>query len=135
MNYKPYSIEAEEALIGALLINPDDIPVITTILSPDAFYLDKNRIVYEAILVLAHENISVTFLTLSNHLHQTDSLDKIGGDAGIIAYINTVPNADNTLRFANVVLNLYRQRQMESDQQESRPVSVVLAEPATAEHR
>lgn len=93
----PQSIEAEEALLGALLVNPTtSITRVVEQLKPESFYKTAHKIIYEAIVDLFNKSEPVDIVTVSEHLRDGDRLEKAGGRA----YINDM--AMNVVTTANV---------------------------------
>ena len=68
----PSNLEAEEALLGSLLIDPDAIFDVAAFLKPDGFYRDNNKWIYEAILALYERHEPVDLITLTDELRRRD---------------------------------------------------------------
>ena len=93
----PQSIEAEEAVLGAILVNPVSIGRIVEILKPESFYKPAHRLIYETILELYKDpNACIDIVTVSESLRNKDELENAGGRA----YINDL--ALNVVTTANV---------------------------------
>lgn len=92
----PQSVEAEEAILGAILSNPFCINKIVDILTPASFYKPAHRIIYETILDLIRENSAVDILTVSEKLREINKLEYVGGRV----YINEL--AINVVTTANI---------------------------------
>src|SRR5258708_23293751 len=75
----PHSSDAEEAVIGSILINPDAILEIAAFLQPSDFFIVKNQWVFEAVLAVAQRGESIDTLTVSQELRAAGRLDGIGG--------------------------------------------------------
>lgn len=101
----PHSIEAEEAVLGSLLIDPDAIYEVSTFLKPESFYREQNRWIYEAILELYDKREPLDFITLSELLRQRGQLDDIGGEAYLIDLLNAVPTSVNAQAYGRLVEN------------------------------
>jgi replicative DNA helicase len=99
----PNNVEAEEALLGSLLIDPDAVFEVASFLRPDAFYREKNKWVYEAIRYLNDRRDPVDLITLSDELRRREQLDDLGGEAYIIGLINTVPTSINARSYGKIV--------------------------------
>ncbi|MBK6324804.1 MAG: replicative DNA helicase [Chloroflexi bacterium] len=99
----PHSIEAEEALLGSLLIDPDALFEVNSFLRPDAFYRTQNRWIYEAILRLSDRREPVDLITLTEELRRLEQLEDIGGEAYVINLINMVPTAINAPNYGRLV--------------------------------
>lgn len=92
----PQSIEAEEAVLGAILANPQSIGRVIEILSPESFYKPSNKSIYNAALELYKNNDPIDIVTVSELLRNRDELEKSGGRA----YINDL--AINVITTANI---------------------------------
>ncbi len=92
----PQNIDAEEAILGAILTNPVCLNKVVDLIKPESFYKPANKFVYEAILHLFSKNQAIDIVTVSERLSETDKLEKVGGRA----YINDL--ALNVITTANV---------------------------------
>ena len=99
----PNNLEAEEAVLGALLIDPDAIIKAAPIVRTEDFYLEKNAWIYEAVMVLHERREPVDFLTVVAELERQNKLNDVGGAAYISALINAVPTAVHVERYAQIV--------------------------------
>lgn len=99
----PQSIEAEEAVLGALLIDPEAIIRLTTILRPEDFYREKHGWIYDAILVLHERREPIDFLTVCDELDRQGRLDEVGGPAFITSLVNAVPTSIHAEHYARIV--------------------------------
>ena len=99
----PQNIEAEEAVLGALLIDAEAIFRVLSFLRAEHFYLQKHRWIYEAILGLHEQREPVDFLTLTAALERQEQLQAIGGSAYILQLISAVPSAINIESYAHMV--------------------------------
>lgn len=92
----PQSIEAEEAVLGAILVNPMSLGRIVEFLKPETFYKPAHKVIYEAILELFKKNEPIDIVTVSEHLRNKEELDTAGGRS----YINDL--ALNVVTTVNV---------------------------------
>ncbi len=99
----PHSVEAEEAVLGSLLIDPDAIFEVAGFLRPEAFYRQSNRWIYEAILNLYDRRDPLDFITLTEELRHQERLNEIGGEAYVIGLINAVPTSVNAQHYGRLV--------------------------------
>lgn len=81
MNLIPQNIEAEEAVLGAILVNPNVIIKVVEFLIPDSFYKPAHRYVYEAMLQLFNQNERIDIVSVSDVLSFNSKLEIIGGRA------------------------------------------------------
>ncbi|HJW89977.1 MAG TPA: replicative DNA helicase [Anaerolineales bacterium] len=89
----PHSREAEEAVIGAVLINPEAYYDVAQFLQAEDFYIHRHRWIWQAFTHLHEQRIPLDFLTVSEELDQMGQLVDIGGPAYLTALINNVPTA------------------------------------------
>jgi replicative DNA helicase len=99
----PHSREAEEAVIGAVLINPEIYYDLAQFLNPDDFYLHRLRFVWEAFTGLHEKRIKIDFLTVSNELESMSRLEEIGGGAYLTALLNQVPTTLHAEDYGRIV--------------------------------
>lgn len=99
----PHNLEAEEALLGSILIDPDVIIDVGTMLKPEDFYVQRHRWIYEATLHLHDQRHPVDFLTVVDELERKKRLHDVGGDAYITSLINVVPSAVHAFQYAEIV--------------------------------
>jgi len=82
-NLMPQNIEAEEAVLGAILVNPETLSRVAETLKPDYFYKPAHRYVYEAMLHLFNQNERIDIVTVSEVLNLNSKLELVGGRAFI----------------------------------------------------
>ena len=99
----PHSVEAEEAVLGSLLIDPESIFRVSPFLHPDDFYIVKHRWVYEACLRLHERREPIDFLTVTEELEKRGQLAEIGGPAFVSYLINVVPTAIHAEGYGRIV--------------------------------
>ncbi len=97
------AVEAEEAVLGAILICEDVIPKVKTALSPEDFYSDKNRFAYEAMLELYHKRTSVDNVTLARALEEKGQMDNFGGPAWLTGLMLVPASFVHVLGYAEQV--------------------------------
>ncbi len=99
----PHSLDAEEAILGSLLIDPDAIFEVSTFLYPNAFYKTPNKRIYECMLALNERREPLDLLTLTEELRRREWLEEAGGEAYIINLINAVPTSINAQHYGRLV--------------------------------
>ncbi|MBR1697347.1 MAG: replicative DNA helicase [Anaerovibrio sp.] len=99
----PQNIDAEQAVLGAMLIKKEAIAEVAQILRPEDFYRDAHKIVYEAMLNLFNKNEPADIVTVSDYLNNENLMEKVGGVTFITALANTVPTAANVTYHAKIV--------------------------------
>jgi len=99
----PHNVEAEEAVLGSLLIDPEALFNITPFLKGEDFYIQKNAWIYEAILALHERREPIDFVTLCDELERQEQLEELGGAAYITHLINVVPSAIHVEAYGHIV--------------------------------
>jgi replicative DNA helicase len=99
----PHNVEAEEAVLGSLLIDPEALFRVSPFLKSDDFYLQKNGWIYEAILALHERREPIDFVTLCDELERQERLEEIGGAAYVTHLINAVPSAIHVEAYGHIV--------------------------------
>jgi replicative DNA helicase len=99
----PHNIEAEQAVLGALLIDPDAIFRVNTFLRADDFYVERHRWLYDSILALHDRGEAVDFVTLCDELERREQLAELGGAAYITWLIDATPTALNVEHYGRIV--------------------------------
>jgi replicative DNA helicase len=89
----PHSREAEEAVIGAVLINPEAYYDVAQFLSADDFYIHRNKWIWDTFVSLHDRNEAIDLVTVTEELDQKGHLVDIGGAAYITKLINNVPSS------------------------------------------
>ena len=99
----PYSREAEEAVVGAVLINSEAYYDVAQFLTADDFYIHRNKWIWEAFARLHEQRIPVDLLTLSEELERAGQLAEIGGPAYLTSMIHQVPTSLNAEAYGRIV--------------------------------
>ncbi|MDR1192570.1 MAG: replicative DNA helicase [Peptococcaceae bacterium] len=99
----PYSQEAEQAVLGAMLLDKDAIIIGGELLREDDFYRDAHRLIFQAVKGLEQEGQTVDMVTVTEALRQKDALDKCGGMSFLASLANMVPTAAGIRHYAKIV--------------------------------
>ncbi|WP_293728456.1 replicative DNA helicase [uncultured Phascolarctobacterium sp.] len=99
----PQNIEAEQSVLGAMLIDKEAIAKATEILSADDFYREAHRVIFNAMLELYNKNEAVDMITVTDILRRDNKLEDIGGIAYITSLANVVLTAANVKFHADIV--------------------------------
>ncbi|MBI2607702.1 MAG: replicative DNA helicase [Candidatus Doudnabacteria bacterium] len=99
----PQNIEAEQSVLGSLLLDKDAVIKIADTCTADDFYDDKHAVIYRTILKLFDERASIDILTVSNKLDEGGHLDRIGGMSYLTTLVNAVPSSAHVVHYANIV--------------------------------
>jgi len=108
----PHNIEAEEAVIGSLLVDPEAILKTTIFLKPEAFYREKNQWLYEACLSLYERNEAINQITVTQELTRQGKLEEIGGAAYLSHLISVLPTSVHVEYYAQIVHRLAVMRRL-----------------------
>lgn len=107
----PHSAEAEQHIIGAILIEPDSILKAAEIVQPEDFYRDAHKIIYCACLdIYRHDEINL--VSLPEYLKTNDNLEKCGGVSYLAALVESTPTAANIAYYARLVKKKSIQRRI-----------------------
>ncbi len=99
----PQNIDAEMAVLGAMLIDDKAIPEVLEIIDADSFYREEHRLIFSSIITLFDERKKVDILTVSEDLGKKRILDKIGGATYLATLADFVPTAANVAHYAHIV--------------------------------
>jgi replicative DNA helicase len=99
----PANLEAERALLGALLIDNEAIGNVASFLKPDDFYRDRHRAIYAARFDLYERREPGDFVTLVDELRRRDQLETIGGASYLTELVNDVPTAVHAEYYAHII--------------------------------
>jgi replicative DNA helicase len=108
----PHSREAEEAVIGAILINPETYYDVAQFLREDDFYIHRHRWIWHVFTRLHEQRVPIDFLTVSEELDQLGQLAETGGPAYLTALINNVPTSLHAAAYGHIVEETAVRRKM-----------------------
>ncbi len=99
----PQNIEAEQSVLGAMLIEKEAIPKVMEILRDSDFYREAHRVIFGAMMELYNKNEAVDMITVTEILKRDGKLEDVGGIAYITSLANTVPTAANVVYHASII--------------------------------
>lgn len=108
----PQSLEAESALLGAIMIRPDAMHDITDIVIPESFYAEKNRIIFVTMMDLFKKSSPIDLLSVSSKLREKNQLEQIGGGTYLSELASNVPSSSNAKYYAQIVQKKYMMRRL-----------------------
>lgn len=108
----PQSVELEEAVLGAVMLETDALLSVCDILQPDHFYKEAHTTLYAAIIELKNNREPVDLLTVTNKLKSQKKLDLIGGAYYITSLTNRVASGANAEYHARIILQHYIRREL-----------------------
>ena len=103
----PQSIPSEQAVLGSIMLRKDAMHEIEDVLLPDSFYVEKHKIIFQAMLDLSTKNEPIDMLSLSTKLSEKKILDQVGGNKFLAEIVNTVPSSTNVKHYADIVQKKY----------------------------
>lgn len=99
----PQNIEAERAVLGAILIDHEALNRVLEILRATDFYRDAHRKIFESMIILSERNEPTDILTVSNHLTSQGFLDVIGGATYLSELADNMPSSANVISYARII--------------------------------
>ncbi len=99
----PQNIEAEQGVLGSIIIDPEALTEVAEFLCAEDFYRDAHRTIYEVILMLYNQRTDADFITICDTLERRNKLDEVGGPSYITSLINRVPTSGNILYYGRIV--------------------------------
>ena len=111
----PQSVDAERAVLGAILLNPDAVGLALEVFrdaGEDAFYVAAHQQIYSAVLMLFHKNVPVDPVTLFEQLSSEGHLESAGGAAYISELMGAVPTSANVVYYSQIVLDAAIRRRL-----------------------
>lgn len=99
----PQNIEAEQSVLGAILLDNDALYTSFELITQDDFYKDSNRKIFIAMTELLEKNEPIDIITLTNHLRKKDNLDSIGGVQYLTSLASMIPTSANVRFHAKIV--------------------------------
>jgi len=99
----PHNLEAEQSVLGALMLDKDAIIKVADLVRPGDFYKNDHNAIYEAMLELYEDREPIDVLSLANRLEEKGKIDAMGGSAYLASLVNVVPSASNVAHYAKLV--------------------------------
>lgn len=103
----PHNLDAERALLGAIMLKPESMHDISVTVYPESFYADKHREIFTALLEIFTKGNPIDLLSVTHKLKDKGVLDRIGGASYLTELIENVPAAGNSQYYAEVVQNKF----------------------------
>jgi len=99
----PQNVEAEQSVLGSLMLDKEAIIKIADILKPDDFYKGIHADIYYIMLELYEKNEPIDLISLTNRLEEKKQLEKIGGNSYLTSLVNIVPTAAHVVHYAKII--------------------------------
>lgn len=103
MRIPPNDIDAEQATLGSIMLNPSAVSDIIDIVQFESFYSEKHRIIFKAMIDLFSKNEPIDLLSLATILKNREQLEQIGGRTYLTDLTNSVPASTNVKHYARIV--------------------------------
>jgi replicative DNA helicase len=111
-NMPPQNTDAEKCVLGSILLQPRTILKVIEKLTPDDFYLEIHRIIYEAMVALFNRSQPQDIITVTNALRDSKQLDKVGGAVYVTSLTDIVPVTANITHYMDIILEKSILRQL-----------------------
>lgn len=108
----PYSLEAEQSVLGAVLLDPGVLTQLLDVLKASYFYLAQHRAIFTTMVQMFSASESIDFVTLLNTLKAEGVYDEAGGKAYLLSLMQMVPSAANAMAYARIVEEKYYLRSL-----------------------
>lgn len=99
----PQNMEAERAILGAILIDNESINHVLEVIHADDFYREAHRKIFYAMIALSEKNEPTDFLTVNNYLQSTGELEFVGGASYLSSLADSIPSSANVVSYAKIV--------------------------------
>ena len=104
LNVQPQALEAEQAVLGSMLISKEAVPKVLQWISSDHFYKDAHAKIFSTMITLFNENEPVDTISVTDRLKKNKELESVGGAYFITGLVDSVPTAANVESYAKIVL-------------------------------
>ena len=108
----PHSREAEESVVGSILINPEAYFDVAQFITAEDFYIHRHKWIWEAFVRLQEQRTPIDFLTVSEELEKAGQLSEIGGPAYLTTLLNNVPTSLHAEAYGHIVEETAIRRRM-----------------------
>jgi replicative DNA helicase len=99
----PQNLEAEQSVVGGVLLENEAISKVLEILLPEDFYRESHGTIFNSMIELFEKNQPIDLITLTNHLKSKGQLDSVGGSAYLSSLADSIPTAANIVFYARIV--------------------------------
>jgi replicative DNA helicase len=99
----PSEPEAERAVLGAILLDPNALLMVLEKVREDEFYVEAHRLIYSTCMTLHEKGQAVDLLTVTNHLREQGQLERVGGAAYLSSMVDALPDVANAIHYGEIV--------------------------------
>nr|PZM88272.1 MAG: replicative DNA helicase [[Clostridium] cellulosi] len=104
---QPYSLEAEQSVLGSILIDPQCLYQVLEVLKPQYFYLPQHREIFTTMVSMFSQSSAIDIVTLLDELKANGVYDEAGGKAYLLQLAEVVPSVANVMAYAKIVQDKY----------------------------
>ncbi len=108
----PHNMDAEKSVLGSILLRKDALYDINDIISPEQFYSEKHKLIYNNMMELAVKNDPIDIISLKSKLEDKGVLEQAGGASFLAELVHIVPSAANVVHYAEIVKKKYMMRRL-----------------------
>ncbi len=108
----PHSLEAEQSVLGAILIDAEAFISVAELLRPESFYLEQNKLIFEAMVALYEKRRPIDLVTLTDELKNQGKLSAAGGATRLAELASLVSTSANAVYYAQTIGDAYTKRRL-----------------------
>ncbi len=108
----PQNIEAEEAVLGGILMDSEALTRVAELLRPEAFYVSAHQDIYRAALLLNAQGLPTDLMSVTTYLEDNGFLDKVGGKSALRRLVESLVNTVNIDQYARLIADKFTRRQL-----------------------
>src|SRR4028119_1204484 len=108
----PQNVDAEESILGGILLDPEAIGRVADLLRPEAFYIETHKEIYKAALALHTQGKPTDLMSITTWLYDHELLESVGGQSKLAQLVERTVSAVNIDRYATLVMGKYLRRQL-----------------------
>ena len=108
----PQNIDAEEAILGGILLDPEALTRILDLITPDAFYLSAHKEIFRAAIALQSQGSATDLMSVTTWLQDRGLLDKVGGQSKLVQLVDRTVSAVNIDQYAQLVTDKHLRRKL-----------------------
>lgn len=99
----PQNIDTEKALLGSLMLRPEGMYDVSDVVTRESFYVDKHRMIFDAMIELHTRHEPIDLLSMSTRLKERGKFENIGGGSYLAELVDAVPSSSNAKYYAEIV--------------------------------
>jgi len=103
----PQNIDIEKALLGSLMLRPEGMYDISDMVTRESFYVDKHRMLFDAMMEIHTRHEPIDLLSVSTRLKERGKFDNIGGGSYLAELVDMVPSSTNAKHYAEIIQRKY----------------------------